>query len=441
MIRWSRVRLVLSIAFAEGFWRTWRERVEWASRDRAASFGDTSAKSLPNPPRFSDYAGVAHIHSTYSDGTGTVPEIAHAGLASSLDFILLADHNTVAAREAGDERWHADGRVLVAVGAEITTSEGHLLAFDVPATFFPSPWDAREAMEAIHAAGGYGYIALPCDLKGHWGDFGTRIPGIGLEVFNLSAIARTKINVPGFLIAMARYKGANPITAFSLVSGRPDRELRLWDDLMVAAAERNEPLPQGIGCLDAHAVMRIAGREYPYPTYEEVFHTLRTHALTMEPMSASNEMVERDLAILHEAIRSGRSYVAYDNYGDPKGFIFELRRNGQYFGTAGERFDVDVHGDSVYTLAVRVPHSRSVIHVYRNGECILTRRGAVVDYRIDAPGVYRVEVARYRNRIGNLCLGARGWIFSNAMHIAVARKGHEEPTAVGHLPAVEAPGR
>src|SRR5579883_2085134 len=191
MIRWSRARLALSVVTAEGFWATLRERFQYAPHGKEKSrHGALRADSMPALPLYYDYAGGAHVHSTYSDGSGTVPQITAAAARAGLDFLLLTDHRTLDARLDGYETWHENGRVLVVVGTEITTDTGHLLALDIPNEFLPSPTNAIDAMNHIHALGGYGYIALPCDLKDPWRDFAVRVPGIGIEVFNLSAIAR-----------------------------------------------------------------------------------------------------------------------------------------------------------------------------------------------------------------------------------------------------------
>lgn len=41
-----------------------------------------------------EYTGAIHMHSTFSDGTGEVPDIARFADEVGLDFILLTDHNT-----------------------------------------------------------------------------------------------------------------------------------------------------------------------------------------------------------------------------------------------------------------------------------------------------------------------------------------------------------
>ena len=79
-----------------------------------------------------DYAGAIHIHSTLSDGSGTVPEIVGDARAAGLDFIMLTDHEHLQARDLGYEGWHDD--LLCLVGEEVTPRfHNHYLAFDIDA--------------------------------------------------------------------------------------------------------------------------------------------------------------------------------------------------------------------------------------------------------------------------------------------------------------------
>lgn len=450
MKKWSRARLILSIVICEGLFATLRERMQYApgqpdgsvSEDHGA--GGVQTLSLP---RHYDYAGALHIHSTYSDGTGSVDEIAEAADRAGLDFILLCDHANLDAHRNGQDGWR--GRTLVLVGTEITTDAGHLLAVDVPDSFLPVSGNAVLAQKAIVESGGIGFIALPCDMKDHWKDFRIRRPEIGLEVFNLSAIARTKINLPALALIWRRYKSRQPNRAFHYVSARPARELRLWDTLMAPAEGAGQyNTIVGIASVDAHAVMRFGGREYPYPTYEEVFRTLRTHVVTWEPLSYGEVSNDRrvtatkvDTAAIHRALTLGHCYMSYDNYDDPTGFSFEAwgdERNEDSnipIGAMGESIVLAL-GEAGRTilLRVRAPRSRSLVRLYRNGRLVAASRGGRLDFRATESGVYRTEVYLYRWRLGNLCLSAKPWIFSNAIYIQpslVASVGGEPLAAQG----------
>jgi hypothetical protein len=421
------MKLVLSIVSAEGLWKTWAERFQYASSSRSELTAKVSYDQLPGLPSYYDYAGASHVHSSHSDGAGSVQEIAAAASQAGLDFVLVTDHNALTAQQLGEDRWYLNGKVLIIVGTEFATDIGYLLAFDAPDDFAPFFGSAEEGQAKIKNSGAYGYIALPCDLKGPWRDPERRAPWIGLEVFNLSCIARTKINLPGFLLAMLRYFGRNPGSVFSLVASRPDEEMRLWDHMLQRAAERDEVMPLALGSLDAHAMMKVAGQSYPYPTYEEVFRTLRTHVLTQIPLSNQQSNCAQDQRILHDSLRSGLSYISYDNYEDATGFEFCLHRAGEMVAQMGDVRVLSSDYDIVpNVLTVRAPRSRSIIRLYRDGKLVASVRGGRLDHAVFENGTYRVEVYLYRYRLQNLCYGAKPWIFSNPIRIKIP-VGNESP--------------
>ena len=430
---------------------TWRERIQLAPAPATKPDAGRGGQTL-GLPRFYDYAGALHIHSTYSDGAGTVEEIADAANRAGLDFLVLCDHSSLQARTDGQDGWR--GRTLVLIGTEVTTDTGHLLALDVPDSFLPASGDAVEAQQAILGSGGLGFVALPCDLKDHWRDFDRFQDGIGLEVFNLSAIARTKINLPTLAEVWRRYKSRRPLRAFHLVSARPARELKLWDTLTAAPGPgRPSRRVVGIASLDAHAVMKFARRSYPFPTYEETFRTLRTHLVTAQPLSrgevparermASNK---KDAVQVHDMLASGHCYMAYDNYADPTGFLFEAEASQEPHTSArqisalmGDSLILPDPGDALpgLRLVAQSPRTRSLVRLYKDGRLVAAARGGRLEYAVAEPGVYRVEVFLYRTRLGNLCLGAKPWIFSNPIYVQPAAVAAGASSAQGGQAAAQ----
>jgi len=433
VLKWSRVRLYLSILTCEGLFATLRERLQYAPAPAVRVEPAPRGGQTLGLPRFYDYAGALHIHSTYSDGAGTVGEIAQAANGVGLDYLVLCDHSSLQARTDGQDGWR--GRTLVLIGTEVTTDTGHLLALDVPDNFLPAPDDAVQAQQSILNSGGLGFVALPCDLKDHWRDFDRFQDGIGLEVFNLSAIARTKINLPALAEVWRRYHSRKPLRAFHLVSARPTQELRLWDSLMTPP-QPGQPSRRivGIASLDAHAVMKFARRSYPFPTYEETFRTLRTHLLTSQPLSYGETpagdraaATKRDMALVHDALAAGHCYMAYDNFADPTGFTFVATPAK----AASTRLPLALMGDALtvpaltpdspgFVLTAQSPRTRSLVRLYKDGLLVAAARGGRLQYPVREPGVYRAEVFLYKHRLGNLCLNAKPWIFSNPIYLQPA---------------------
>ena len=96
-----------------------------------------------------------HVHTLYSDGTASVAQVLEwVERRTDLDLVAITDHERIdgalRARElhaAGD--YHFD----LAVGEEITTRRGHLLALFVEERI-PALRPLAETVERIHAAGG-----------------------------------------------------------------------------------------------------------------------------------------------------------------------------------------------------------------------------------------------------------------------------------------------
>ena len=110
-------------------------------------------------PEAYDLTCVIHVHSTHSDGTGTVAQIARAAARAGVDVVLLTDHDTLAAKRAGEERWYGD--VLVLVGEEVSPiNRDHFLAFGIDKEI-SRRLSGPEICAAVRAAGGFGFAAHP----------------------------------------------------------------------------------------------------------------------------------------------------------------------------------------------------------------------------------------------------------------------------------------
>ncbi|MET8222371.1 CehA/McbA family metallohydrolase [Streptomyces sp. NPDC005301] len=89
------------------------------------------------------YRGDCHLHSWYSDGRRTPSEIAALARAAGLDFINTSEHNTHSSHAhwadlAGDD-------LLIMLGEEVTTRNGHVLALGTdPGTFVDWRYRARD---------------------------------------------------------------------------------------------------------------------------------------------------------------------------------------------------------------------------------------------------------------------------------------------------------
>src|SRR5688572_17772691 len=115
---------------------------------------------MAGPPAVHDLAGVIHCHSTHSDGTGTVAEIGAAADHAGLDYLLLTDHDTLAAAERGEEGWY--GSALLLAGFEVSPRrQNHYLAFGLREPIDHAGLSPAQIVERVEAGGGFGFLAHP----------------------------------------------------------------------------------------------------------------------------------------------------------------------------------------------------------------------------------------------------------------------------------------
>ena len=317
-----------------------------------------------------DLACVIHVHSTWSDGTGTVPQIARAASRAGVDVVLLTDHDTLAARDHGQEGWHEG--VLLLVGEEVTPHESHYLAFGIDRVIEKDGRSPAEVCAAVEAQGGFGFAAHPFSegsrlFKKRGIPFRDLDCLAGLELWSFvndtgQAIDRWR-DVVRFLVSPGRH-----------IDHPPARNLREWDRL-----SRGRQVV-AIGGLDAHQVGIRLGPWVPLRlmSYRRSFRHIRTH-VWLEG-EATRESV-------FDALREGRCYIAMDSLAPARGFTFEHD---------GER------------LTARVPREAR-LRLLRDGEEAATTTGRELTHAVDAPGSYRVEA--YLHAHGR----ERTWILSNAI--------------------------
>ena len=348
------------------------------------------------PPR---YSGAIHVHSTYSDGGGTVAEVVEAGQEAGLDFLVLTDHDTLQPRFDGHQGYH-DGLLLL-VGEEVNTSAGHLLALGVGRDVDQDgPLGLPALIEEISEAGGVSIAAHPTGRR-PWTDW-TVEKMDGLEVLNGNSEWRDD-GVLELLRALV-FLPFMPDGVFNSLIDRPDEAIRLW----MHRAQR-QPVTV-IGSVDAHARIPLWGeRHLSFPTYERMFGLIRTYVIAGMELTGD---AEADEAILLNAIRRGSCYVVLEGYEPAPGFSFELT-----MGPETESMGASVAFQTGARLHVTAPSSAPVrIRLYRDGAPLIETEGHELFVEVPGPGVYHTEVYQLR---GTLLRGERQrlWIISNAIRV------------------------
>ncbi len=346
-----------------------------------------------------EYVGAIHIHSTYSDGSGTVDEIIKTAQEVGLDYIVLTDHNTLRAKNNGKEGWHGDTFLLV--GAEINDKQNlnHYLALGIEKTF-STRIAAKEYVAKVKEKGGIGFLAHPNEerssMKEHppypWTEWDTE-DFTGIEIWNHMSEWMEGLNESN------KYNYfVHPLK--SIISP-PKKTLKIWDEL------NQKRKVVGIGGIDAHAhKLNIMGffevEVFPYKT---LFKSIRTHLLCNTNLNKSNNGFEfvQDRTEILNTLKSGRLFIS--NYcGDAKGFrFFAQDSTGIYQMGDVLEFNPNIK------LRVILPNISATIKLIKNGNLIEELENIDAEFNVETSGAYRVEVY----------IDGKAWIYSNHIRIGL----------------------
>jgi len=98
-----------------------------------------------------------HIHSNFSnDGKSTIEEIIATAVERGLGCISITDHNSFKAYDLVKD----NGKVIVIPGIEVSSEEGHILAYGVDRDI-PRGMTIKDTIDKIHEAGGVAFAAHP----------------------------------------------------------------------------------------------------------------------------------------------------------------------------------------------------------------------------------------------------------------------------------------
>lgn len=333
-----------------------------------------------------DLACVVHVHSTYSDGTASVPEIVGAARSAGADAVLLTDHDTLGARRDGWEGRH-DG-VLVVVGTEISPKGGHLLAFGIDEEVSHAGRSEEQICAAVRAAGGLAFPAHPFSRgsaisktigRPHpWGALDT-CALTGIELWSLVTEAAERCASLGELASFLRH----PEDA---VDHPPAYNVERWDAMC------QERRVVAIGGLDAHqSGVRIRGRALSPHPHERIFRTLRTHVIAADDPHPGDVL---------GALREGRCYLAVDSLAPARGFRFWAE--GAYGALPMGAEARAGH----WTLRARLPQPAEVT-LLRDGRPVESNRADTLTHEAEGRGVFRVQAT----------LEDRTWIISNPIYL------------------------
>ncbi len=333
----------------------------------------------PAPPLHA--VGAYHVHTSRSDGSGSLDDVAAAARRAGLRFVIVTDHGDgTRAPEAPAYRHD----VLVIDAVEISTDGGHVVALGLTAPApYPLAGRARDVIDDIHRLGGVAVVAHPDSRKAEQRWRGQNVPFDGLEWLNVDSEWRDES--PARLAGVALRSLLRPAGAIASLFDRPAGALRRWD-----AAAGARPV-FGLAALDAHARIGWGGRDdragrtiVAKPSYLAMFRTLAQVAMLERPLSGD---AMADSRLILEALTGGRSFSVVRALAEPAAFEFQAARSGRIAG-AGERLALT---EEVTIFRVRLPNAPGArLVLLQNGQPVAAGHGAI-EHSTTAAGVYRVE--------------------------------------------------
>jgi len=332
----------------------------------------------PRPaPTSGELRGAWHVHTTRSDGRGTLAEVLQAARAAGLQFLVVTDHNVLAPEDAG---WH-DG-VLVIEASEASSRFGHVVAVGLPRALTPAERGA-EPLEAIAALGGQAVLAHPFHARRPWSGW-ERGPWRGIEVVsNDTSWGEITVGrgwgriLPG--LAALPFDAARTVIGLVPATNKEEAVLEagLRSDAARTRREDGSPAPPRVLLCSADA--------HGYPTYRAAFEAFSMHV----PVRPVGDAAADGRAVL-AALMDGRATCVFDGVAPASGVRLARAPGGGITLQA----DADLGGAEAV--------------LWSGGAVVASGRGEGGAIRFDCAGGCRAGIYRaVASRDG------RPWLFTN----------------------------
>ncbi|MDD5674012.1 MAG: PHP domain-containing protein [Chitinivibrionales bacterium] len=337
-----------------------------------------------------EVCGALHLHTTYSDGGSTVHQLIGAAREAGLDYIIITDHETMAARQNGYEGF--TNNLFVAVGYEHNDADqkNHYLVIG-PANVTGIKGPPQAYIDAVKNDGGVGFLAHPFEKRKFLKNFPsyewTALSATGydgIELWNQMSewLEHLRGNAHLYHLFCPR-KFLHRIDA---------AHLKFWD------AQNSRRFVSAVGGVDAHTMRYAWG-----PLHLTIFPIkvelkgIRTH------LYLSAELPRNDIAsakqLVMNALRDGHGFLCNFRRGDARTARIGLWDNAGGFFLPGKT-DRQIVLPAVIRVCLPQAGFVKLIH---NGLVSAEARGRAAEFKITTPGLYRVEVYKQKN----------AWIYSN----------------------------
>jgi hypothetical protein len=378
---------------------------------------------------YDDVRALLHVHSFLShDSVGTPEEIRDAAVEAGVRVVMFTNHPAETYDYIKDGHSGVRDGVLFIPGAE----ETGLLAFPQRSVERRPEFTPQDKVDTVLAADGQIYLShleerMDWDLKGLTG---TEIYNIHADFKDEPALLAALVNPLTLMSVIAPAVRQYPQEVIAALQDHPAQYLQRWDELC-----QTQRLT-GISANDAHqntgvkAVVADNGDLQILDATGDQLARLEPSSLLLKPLLAGKKpgdvifqlqldpyvcsfrhvsthllMNEFNEAAVRESLAAGRAYVAFDWICDPTGFVFQATSSDGVSPMGSE-----VSMTPGLTLQAEAPLHAS-FRLIRDGKEIHHSRSRKIEFKVETPGVYRVEVWL------NFPDEPRTWILSNPIYV------------------------
>jgi len=383
---------------------------------------------------YQDVRALLHVHSGFShDSRGTIEEIIAAAKQAEVRVIMFSEH------PANSYDYFVDGHrgvkdgVLLIPGAE----SGGFLAYPRQSVQQKKTETPQAFADLVRSTGGLIFL---CHLEERmdW-----QIANVtGTEIYNTHADFKKQTR---FLAALR-----SPLTMFSLLAVVKQYPQEVFGALLEYPAEylkRYDELTQiarhtGVAGNDSHhnqvyrgkiiddgkvSIEDILGQKFAVLDPEKFKAAKILTAgkkpgdlifdFDLDPYVYSFRHVSTHLLLprigeteVRQALSDGRAYVAFDWIADPTGFVYRAES-----GAVKSPIGSELPFAEGLRLRAEAPLNGK-FRLVRDGVVVLEQQETVLEYIVDKPGVYRIEVWL------NLAGEDRPWILTNPIYVREKKK-------------------
>jgi hypothetical protein len=343
------------------------------------------------PDTMRELVGAIHIHSSYSDGTKTIPEIARLANDVGLDYIMVTDHMTLEPYHQGLEGFYGNTAVLIGYEINDPDDKNHYLAFGLD-RILPQQLKAADYVKLVKARGGFGIIAHPDEIREElakypsypWTDWS--VEGYdGIEIWNhmsqwMESLSRWNMVKQAFMPRRALHSPT-------------DRILRRWDEV------NQQKKIVGVGSIDVHAYpYRLGPLRITVFPYKVQFKAIRTHIMIPKSIAGDFGMLKQ---AIYQSLRDCRVFISNYRWGDARGFQMYAENSQGRALIGGE-----LAWEEGTVLITRLP-KLAELRLINDSNVVFTGNGQEFNIKIKDRGLFRAEIY----------IRDKGWIFTNHVRL------------------------